>query len=87
MDQHKQQWCKCTDDTNQWCRGAKESKICTNPEAWLEEQRLNQFVQDPHQCQSSCELPGKDCQGMPTKNIVFNLIPCLFLRISFQFYF
>ena len=68
MVQHKQQWCNCTDDTNPNCIYAKGSKICTNPEAWLEEQRLNQFVQDPHQCQSSCEVPGKDCQG--TKNCI-----------------
>ena len=66
IKQHRQQWCECTDTSNQWCREAKNSTICKDPESWLKEQSLNKLTFDPHQCESSCQEPGPDCLGMPS---------------------
>ena len=36
-------------------------RICTNKSRWLSKQ--DPSYSDPHQCQSSCSLPGQDCQA------------------------
>ena len=66
MKQHHQQWCDCDEPSNKLCEDAKNSEICKNPELWLNKQRSNKLVRDPHQCESSCKEPGPDCIGKPS---------------------